>query len=157
MLYSTSIQLKSHALFNVASTATTPNSSKILQEGCSKMSGTIHLQIHQLSSHKTLATDQHQDLLERIDQELTTIRHRTHPWSPALHEAYLLVHYYWSLKLSKKGQVTPIPTPTPKLNKMFHLKTKPTRHYHPISTSTSCSNATQKMSRRMLQTNAKLI
>ncbi len=50
------------------------------------------------------------ETLNSLDAELTTIlvkadqscvKHGTHPWSPALHTAYL-IHYYWSQKLIQK-------------------------------------------------------
>ncbi len=72
-------------------------------------SAEIYERIHSLTSQVDLTPDQRIEL-ETIDQDFTKIlisadqkcvKKGTYPWSPQLHEAYL-VHYYWSLKLSTK-------------------------------------------------------
>jgi len=66
-----------------------------------------HIQV--LTSHQELTNQDHQTL-ETRDSELTKIligadqnciKQGNHPWSPQLHTAYL-IHHYWSLKLSQK-------------------------------------------------------
>jgi len=63
----------------------------------------------QLARKYTFTPDDHQEL-ERIDQALTKIlvtadqgyaKHRTNPWSPALHQAFL-EHCYWRIRLTEK-------------------------------------------------------
>jgi len=69
----------------------------------------IYERIHSLASKITLTPDDQKEL-DAIDQDLTHIlvkadqecmKASNAPWSPQLHEAYL-VHHYWSLKLSQK-------------------------------------------------------
>jgi len=69
----------------------------------------IFARIHNLTACNQL-THQDQLDLETIDVELTAILTKadqwcinqgTHSWSPELHTAYL-IHHYWTLKLSQK-------------------------------------------------------
>ncbi len=65
--------------------------------------------IQVLTSHQELTNQDHQTL-ETLDSKPTKIliganqnciKQGNHPWSPQLHTAYL-IHHYWSLKLSQK-------------------------------------------------------
>jgi len=65
--------------------------------------------IQTMASKTTLTTTNH-DKLDDIDKDLTQIlvkasrkcvKFSSHPWSPQLHEVYL-IHHYWQLKLSQK-------------------------------------------------------
>jgi len=69
----------------------------------------LYEQIHQLMGQEHLTPEQH-NLLDTIDSDNTqllvqanqqSIKAGHHPWSPQLHEAHL-VHHYWTLKLSTK-------------------------------------------------------
>jgi len=67
----------------------------------------IYERIHRMAAQSSLSIIDHQDL-DTIDKDLTQIlvkadqdcvKAGTAPWSPQLHEAYL-IHHYWNLKLS---------------------------------------------------------
>jgi len=69
----------------------------------------IFNRIQALTNRQELTKYDHQTL-ETLDSELTKIltsanqnciKQGNHPWSPQLHTAYL-IHHYWSLKLSQK-------------------------------------------------------
>jgi len=90
------------------------NNAKLIEKFCKQVIATsqeegIYEQIHSLAS-KTSLTPNDRKELDNIDQDLTRILVKANqacvkafdaPWSPQLHEAYL-VHHYWNLKLSQK-------------------------------------------------------
>jgi len=90
------------------------NNTKLVQNFCKTVIEECHTKelyerIHSLTSQSQLTTKQHVEL-DNIDQDLTKIlitadqkcvKQGTSPWSPQLHEAYL-IHHYWTLKLSFK-------------------------------------------------------
>ena len=90
------------------------NNTKLVQKFCKNVieecrTKDLYERIHSLTSHSQLTTEQHVEL-DNIDQDLTKIliiadqkcvKQGTSPWSPQLHEAYL-IHHYWTLKLSFK-------------------------------------------------------
>jgi len=69
----------------------------------------LYKRIHSLATKDTLSTEERKEL-DNIDKDLTHILVQADqncvkagdaPWSPQLHEAYL-IHHYWNLKLSQK-------------------------------------------------------
>jgi len=90
------------------------NNTKVVNTFCQAVlteckKGGLYERIHSLTNQTQLTSEQHA-LLDAIDKDLTDIfinadqqctKPGHHPWSPDLHEAYL-VHHYWTLKWSTK-------------------------------------------------------
>jgi len=100
--------------YQVPSRGVYSNNLKLVEKFCKQVvadcqeSG-IYTRIHQMATKQTLNT-QDKSELDRIDADLTRIlvqadqkcvKAGNAPWSPQLHEAYL-IHHYWTLKLSQK-------------------------------------------------------
>jgi len=90
------------------------NNAKLVEKFCKQVITTsqeagIYERIHSLASKISLTPNDRKEL-DNIDKDLTRILVKADqacvkagnaPWSPQLHEAYL-VHHYWNLKLSQK-------------------------------------------------------
>jgi len=89
------------------------NNMKMVEQFCKQVitesqEAGIYERINLLASQQSL-TDVDQTELNAIDTDLTSIlvkadqacvKAGTAPWSPKLHKAYL-IHHYWTLKLSQ--------------------------------------------------------
>jgi len=89
------------------------NNTTLVEKFCAKVikasqEDGIYERIHSLASQQSLTTDDHKEL-DNIDRDLTRllvkadqtcVKAGSAPWSPQLHEAYL-IHHYWTLKLSQ--------------------------------------------------------
>jgi len=90
------------------------NNIKLVEKFCKQVitasqEAGIYECIHQMAAQSSLSITDHQDL-DNIDKDLTQIlvkadqdcvKAGTALWSPQLHEAYL-IHHYWNLKLSHR-------------------------------------------------------
>jgi len=108
IMHSMNCQTPPHTTWGVYS-----NNAKLIKKFCKQVITTsqdtgIYKRIHSLASKISLTPDDHKEL-DDIDQDLTHILVKADqacvkagnaPWSPQLHKAYL-VHHYWSLKLSQ--------------------------------------------------------
>jgi len=103
----------------------------------------IYDQIHSLGQKENLTPTGHDDL-EQLDIKLTQIlivvdkkckKSGSHPWSPDLHQAYL-IHHYWTLKLSSKQTGRQYPQAFKKLrirSMLSYYKHHPPTRYLQIS------------------------
>jgi len=121
------------------------NNNKAVQKFCKLVitacrEAGIHERIHTLATQTQLTPDQH-DSLEMIDIDLTTILVQAdqkctkpghHPWSPELHEAYL-IHHYWTLKLSTKRTGREYPQAFAKIEARVKPNKLRPQHLHTIS------------------------
>jgi len=90
------------------------NNPTLIKEFCkhaiaASQEANLYRRIHQVLTKEHFSPSDHKDL-EQIDAELTQLlvstdqqckKPGTHPWSPELHKAYI-IHHYWTLKLSSK-------------------------------------------------------
>ncbi len=90
------------------------NNMKLVEQFCTQVvqecqNQGIHDRIQNITAKTTLTTSDHHNL-DQLDADLTKIlvnadrqciKAGDSPWSPQLHKAYL-VHHYWSLKLSQR-------------------------------------------------------
>jgi len=117
------------------------NNPTLIKEFCkhaiaASQEANIYGRIHQLLTKEHFSPSDHDDL-EQIDVELTKLlvsadqqckKPGTHPWSPELHKAYI-IHHYWTLKLSSQRTGRQYPQALTKIENQFtitQLKLSPT-------------------------------